>query len=70
MLLEGTDHAEICRLCRQVSGGPKGVEPEEEVGESRKTTAEECQIQKRAHSGPAKNMKKNQPLFEGVICDV
>lgn len=34
-LLEGKDHAEVCRLHRQVSEGTMANEPEEEVGESR-----------------------------------
>lgn len=55
LLLEGTDHAEVCRLCRQVSEGTKGNKPEDEVRESRMTTAEEHKILKRAHCGPAKN---------------
>lgn len=66
LLLEGRDHAEVCRLCRQVAEGTKGNEPEEEVQESTMTTAEECKIQKRARCNPAKNnsKKKNSLYFK------
>lgn len=62
LLLEGRDHAGVCRLCRQVAEGTKGKEPEEEVRESTVTTAGECKIQKTACCDPAKkNSKEKKP---------
>lgn len=66
-LLEGRDHAGVCRLCRQVAKGTKGNEPEEKVRESTMTTAGECKIQKRACCDPAKKNskeKKNSLYFK------